>query len=314
VPEVSAVIPTRDRKPLLLQALASVRAQKSVDLEVVVVDDGSCDGTADRVAALGDPRVRVIRHDRPLGQACARNTGVAAATGEWVAFLDDDDLWHPSKLVEQLRALRRTGREWCYVGVIDVDADLRLVRGRTPLPPEVVSERLPRWNEVPGGGSGVAIRRVVVAELGGFDPALRGIEDWDLYLRVARRGPPAWAPQPLLAYRLHSGNVSLRPEVMLPAFHALRAKHGDAVHLDMPAFLRELGSGALRSGRPLAAARRYVAAIAAGDRRSRVLLPTVALPSVVREALRLRGADRTWTAEAEAWLRTFRASVATTGG
>jgi hypothetical protein len=146
-----------------------------------------------------------------------------------------------------------------------------------------------------------------VIELGGFDPTLRGIEDWDLYLRVARRGPPAWAPRPLLAYRLHDGNVSLRPEVMQPALQALRSKHGNAVQPDDAGMLRELGSGALRSGRPLAAARRYAAAIAAGDRRARVLLPTVALPFAAREALRRRGVDRAWAAEAERWLAGLRA-------
>jgi glycosyltransferase involved in cell wall biosynthesis len=120
-PEVSVVIPTRDRWHRLSRTLACVRRQQGVTLQIVVVDDGSADGTAERVRALGDARILVVRHERSLGLAGARNAGIRAATGDWIAFLDDDDLWSEAKLARQLRAARRARADWCYAGAAFVD-------------------------------------------------------------------------------------------------------------------------------------------------------------------------------------------------
>ncbi|HWC32537.1 MAG TPA: glycosyltransferase family 2 protein, partial [Actinomycetota bacterium] len=121
-PEVTVVIPTRDRWSLLATAaLPAALVQEDVDLEVVVVDDGSRDETPERLAELTDPRLRVIRNLEPLGVAQARNAGIAAARGRWLAFLDDDDLWSPRKLRTQLDAARAAGASFVYAGVINVD-------------------------------------------------------------------------------------------------------------------------------------------------------------------------------------------------
>src|SRR4051794_9306561 len=102
-PGVTVVIPTFNRwRVLSARALPSALAQEDVDLEVVVVVDGSTDETASGLESLEDERVRVVRHARPLGLHRARNAGIAAARGEWVAFLDDDDVWAPWKLRTQL--------------------------------------------------------------------------------------------------------------------------------------------------------------------------------------------------------------------
>src|SRR5919109_858912 len=98
-PDVTVVIPTKDRWDLLsTAALPSALGQEDVDLEVVVVDDGSTDETPDHVVGLRDPRLRIVRHDRSLGVAQARNAGIRAANSDWIAFLDDDDVWAPRKL------------------------------------------------------------------------------------------------------------------------------------------------------------------------------------------------------------------------
>lgn len=96
-PLVSVVIPTRNRLTLLAQTLHTVLAQQ-VELEVIVVDEGSSDLTPGWLASRGDPRVRTIRHDEPRGLPAARNAGAALARGRWVAFVDEDDLWLPDKL------------------------------------------------------------------------------------------------------------------------------------------------------------------------------------------------------------------------
>src|ERR687896_831399 len=120
-PDVTVVIPTRSRWDLLsTAALPSALAQEDVEIEVIVVDDGSSDTTPDALAELADPRVRVLRHQRARGVARARNAGIAAARGEWIAFLDDDDLWSPRKLRLQLERAADTKAHVLYTGVIEI--------------------------------------------------------------------------------------------------------------------------------------------------------------------------------------------------
>src|SRR5262245_16886500 len=113
MPLVSVVIPTRNRASLLERTLRSVLAQRMGDLEVVVVDDGSTDDTTS-VAGAADVRVAVVRNQTPEGVSAARNRGIAAARGSWIAFCDDDDLWSPEKLTLQLDAAQRAGAHWVY--------------------------------------------------------------------------------------------------------------------------------------------------------------------------------------------------------
>ena len=112
--DVSVIIATRNRSTLLAETLRSVLGQRGVDFEVIVVDEASTDDTAALLAALDDPRVRVIRHGEALGLSAARNHGAAEANGDWLAFIDDDDLWAPDKLARQLRAAEDARRDWVY--------------------------------------------------------------------------------------------------------------------------------------------------------------------------------------------------------
>ncbi len=115
-PAVTVVIPTRDRRELLLRTLDSVLRQEDVALDVVVVDDGGTDGSADAVENLQLPNVRVLRHQRSRGVSAARNAGLRTVTAPWVAFVDDDDLWAPTKLRAQLTSLeQRPDARWSCV-------------------------------------------------------------------------------------------------------------------------------------------------------------------------------------------------------
>src|ERR671935_95170 len=126
-PEVTVVVPTHSRWDLLsTAALPASLGQEDVDLEVVVVDDGSTDATAESLARIDDPRLRVVRHDRPRGVAQARNAGIAAARGEWIALLDDDDLWAPWKLRAQLDAAAAERAVFAYGGAAAVAEDRRI--------------------------------------------------------------------------------------------------------------------------------------------------------------------------------------------
>jgi glycosyltransferase involved in cell wall biosynthesis len=264
-PVVSVVVPTHDRRRLLAQTLRSILWQREVDFEVIVVDDGSSDGTAEAVAELGEARVRLLRHETPRGVAAARNRGIAEATGAWLAFCDDDDLWAPDKLARQLQAARATGRSWVYTGEVHVDAGGLVVGGSPPMPPTVLVERLAQANVVPGGCSGVLLRRDALAGEELFDGLrYRHFADWDLWIRLARRGPPAWVSAPLVGYRIHSGNASHDTAGMVAELDVVERRHG--VQVDRARFYRYVALLCRRTRRHGAAIAYYVRA-ALRDRR-----------------------------------------------
>src|SRR5437879_5328746 len=130
-PLVSVILPTYNRLRYLGGALESVRTQTYEHWELVVVDDGSTDGSGEYLARLVDRRVRLLSRSHTGSAAVARNSGIAMARGEYLAFLDDDDAWMPQKLERQMAALREDRAvQWNYTGYILVDADGRETRRR----------------------------------------------------------------------------------------------------------------------------------------------------------------------------------------
>jgi glycosyltransferase involved in cell wall biosynthesis len=262
-PEVSVVIATRNRWPLLsTHGLPSALSQEDVELEVIVVDDASTDETPARVASLSDPRVRLVRHETPRGQAIGRNTGVRTAAGEWVAFLDDDDLWSPRKLRLQLDAARDANADWVYGAAVVVDSRLAVLESHPfPDPGEVENLLLSGGNFIPGGGSNVLVRTELIRSLGGFDESLRYFTDWDMWLRLARAGPPAASPEIVVARLEHGQNMLFRdrPDVV-EAFVQLMSKYRPVTQGDRRAVAEWMAYEHYRAGRRLAAARLYLSA------------------------------------------------------
>jgi glycosyltransferase involved in cell wall biosynthesis len=306
-PEVSVVIPTRDRSRLLALTLRSVRWQRGVDLEVLVVDDGSTDDTAEVVAAIADPRIRLVRQPVAQGVSAARNRGIAEAGGTWVAFLDDDDLWAPDKLVRQLQAAHQTGRAWVYTGGVNVDQRLRVLEGGPPPPPDRVLELLECYNPVPVGASNVLVHAGTLARAGPFDGRLRRTEDWDMWIRLARLGPPAWVCRPLTAYRMHpASNAAADADRMLAEAAVLADRY--RIPVDRAAQYRRAAWTCLRAGRRREALRHYVGAVRAGDvtslaRAAAALLHPAPKGSYLHRPFRGRDAPtRRWNAEAQVWL------------
>jgi glycosyltransferase involved in cell wall biosynthesis len=304
MPEVSVVIPTRSRSRMLAVALRSVLCQRDVDLEVVVVDDGSTDDTAAMVAGT-DPRVHLIRNEVSGGVSAARNSGIAAAVGEWIAFLDDDDVWAPDKIVRQLDAATTAGREWVYAGDVNVDSDLRILNGAPPPAPDEVVASLQRFNAVPSGASNVVVRADLLAAAGNFDPQLKTNEDWDMWIRLAGYGPPAWVCSPLVAYRIHSGNAALEPTPIITEPEIIASRYG--LHIDRAGNYRRAAWACLRRGRRWAALRYYGHAVARGDTRSaaRALMVLVHPAAGSGDPFHLQrapsGSDE-WVAEVAEWL------------
>ena len=309
--DVSVVIPTRGRLDLLGDAVRTALQQDSVDVEVVVVDDASPDDTAAWVARQGDSRLRLVRHATRAGVSAARNSGVRAAHGTWVAFLDDDDVWAPDKLHLQVSAAADAGRGWVYGGEVHVDEELHLLGGGPPLPPDEVLALLPSQNTLPAGGSNVVVRADLLAAVGGFDASLVRTEDWDLWIRLARTGPPAWVRRPLVGYRHHRRNARTDPAPMVAEPRLLAQRYG--IPVDSAAMLRRAAWVCLQDGRRVRAAAYYLRAVARGDLRSlgraavALTHPAVGTSRVYR-LLSWTPEARAWAAEAESWLAPLRAA------
>lgn len=308
MPHVSVVIPTRNRSGLLRTALVAALGQREVDLEVLVVDDGSKDDTVHVVTELADTRIRLLR-ERGVGVSGARNAGVAAARGEWIAFLDDDDMWAPDKLSSQLASLRKSGRRWVYTGDVGVDENLRVLVGGPPPSPEEVLRALPRYNPVPAGASNVLVGTDALARAGPFDVRLRRTEDWDLWIRLARIGPPSWVRRPLVAFRVHTANVSADTQAIIREPDLLAARY--RIPVDRAAMQRRAAWFCLRAGDRRKAVAHYARAVAMGDVTSvgRGIL-ALTHPAVGSDRLfgllRARREDESWRAEGQAWLDELR--------
>jgi glycosyltransferase involved in cell wall biosynthesis len=303
------VIPTRGRWGLLSRTLAGALGQEGVEHEVVVVDDGSADETGERLAAVGDSRLRVVRNERPGGVAAARNRGLAEAAGEWVAFLDDDDLWSPRKLRAQLDAARAADAAFAYSAVVVTDE-----RGvpfyAPPLPdPAELARQLRSANVVPAGSSNVLARTALLRELGGMDERLAELDDWDLWLRLAHAGRGVACREVLVAYVEHSANMpfasdaDLRSELELLVRKHAAGSPAVAVEPDRLGYARWVARGHGRAGRRLKAFGAYIGAAVRHRSPSDVLRAVgVLVAGQPRRFRRGRGVPD------PAWLRSYRGS------
>jgi glycosyltransferase involved in cell wall biosynthesis len=205
---VSVIIPTYNHAAFLPEALENVFAQTCSPLEIIVVDDGSTDETAEVLRAY-EGRIRVLSQAN-RGVAAARNAAAAVASGELLALLDADDAWLSTKLERQVARLDsepEIGLVHC--GVAEVDGRGRQFRARLDgMEGWVATEMLFfRRGVILGGGSAAVIRRAAFLEVGGFDEALSTSADWDLYYRLARRYPVGFVREVLVRYRVHGGNM-----------------------------------------------------------------------------------------------------------
>lgn len=219
-PLVSVIVPTFNRAHVLPRAIACVLGQTCRDVELLIVDDGSTDGTEALLASYTDARVRYLRQTENRGASAARNVGLRAARGRFVALLDSDDEWLPEKLALQLAVFAGRGAETglVYTGVERIDTDGSSTVQRPRLRGNVYRELL--WhNAIHGGGSNVMLRRNVVATAGFFHEALQAIEDYEYWLRVTRFFDVEFVDAPLVRYhdRRDAGRRSLALKANLDA-------------------------------------------------------------------------------------------------
>jgi glycosyltransferase involved in cell wall biosynthesis len=227
-PMVTIVIPVFSRASTIVRAIESVTAQAFSDYEIIVVDDGSTDETAERVGALSAERLRLIRHDENEGAAAARNTGIKAARGEWIAFLDSDDVWtSPEKLSRQLAALRASAgnARGCATGYVLHKKDHRREVRLDLTAAEFRREILYGCHIAPG--TTLMVAREVFDDIGLFDEDLHRFEDWDWLLRFLQKYDLTFVPEPLAA--VFAGDPFSQPESAststLAALDRIGARH-----------------------------------------------------------------------------------------
>jgi glycosyltransferase involved in cell wall biosynthesis len=196
---ISVVIPAYNNANTLPDAVASVRSQAGPPREIIVVDDGSADQTVRILGDLAGPDLRIIQQPNG-GPGAARNAGIRAAQGEWIALLDADDLWLPTKLSVQRAALEKNpSARFCFAGQVIRMPDGTEQIHECPRPQHSLFIDLLKGNRLPT--STAFIHRDCFARAGLFDTELRTGEDWDMWLRLAAHFPGILVSQPLEVYR-----------------------------------------------------------------------------------------------------------------
>lgn len=250
-PSISVVIPAYNREATVLTAIRSVLWQTLPPTEVIVVDDGSTDGTAAVVEALGDPKVRLVRQANG-GAAAARNTGIREARCEWVAFQDSDDEWLATRLERQFAARaadpapadvlycgmfiagtlgdRGTGAGRCKVAY-HPDPSIQTVSGellRPLLHRNLISTQT------------LVARRQTLHAVGLFDEGMRALEDWDLAIRLAQLGPIGFVDEPLVVQRFSANSITRNVAKHVDTWIYLLEKHAPLFASEPEAHARQL--------------------------------------------------------------------------
>ena len=226
MPTVSVVIPAYNRADVLPRTIESVLSQNYEDFEVIVVDDASTDDTEAVVSSYDDDRLRYLHHDENRGANAARNTGVRAATGTYVSFLDSDDEFRPENLAVTTAVLER--RPDC-AGVF---TSFRSVRnGRVEnvsvaQPGEMSFERICSENAI-GGFSCVSFRADVFDSVGLLDESLRSSQDWDFFIRVIENHRMVGIDEVLAIHHLHEQRISSNKRRKFDGQERFLEKHGD---------------------------------------------------------------------------------------
>ena len=232
--DLSIIIPTYNRAYVVGRAIQSVLNQTYKNFEILVVDDGSTDNTNEIVRSVNDERVRYIRHEKNKGAAAARNTGIMAAKGKYIAFQDSDDEWLPEKLEKQMAAFRNASSQIgvVYTGMLRIEGD-----GKTYMPPPEVTEKegniyhsLLRRSFV--FTSSTVVRRECFTEVGIFDEHFPHAEDWDLWIRISKYYHFRFIDEPLLIYYVMPDSLFVNQACTIRAYEMILEKHYKDIEKD----------------------------------------------------------------------------------
>lgn len=218
MPKISVIIPTYNAEDMIVETVNAVLAQSFTDFELIVIDDGSKDKTLVQVNAIEDSRIKAFAYDN-AGVCAARNRGIGHASGDFISFLDHDDLWTADKLEDQLLALQArpdAGAAYSRVVRMYEQGDYFAFKpSHTPLVEGNIFPNLLRGNFI-GNGSNILVRREAVEAIGGFDPDCPYCADWDYCLRLAAHCGYVAVPKNQILYRQVAGSMSSK----VPVFEA----------------------------------------------------------------------------------------------
>ena len=214
MPTISVIVPAYNAERTILETITSVQQQTFSDFELIVINDGSTDRTLELLNTVNDPRLKVFSYANG-GLSAARNRGISQASGEFIAYLDADDLWTADKLELQLAALQQypesgVAYSWNYC----MDEQGKSFYADPPIfATDQVYAQLLMDNFIVNG-SNCLIRRQAVESVGEFDPEVAGSADWDYWLRLALHWPFVVVPKHQVFYRISSGSMSANVEFM----------------------------------------------------------------------------------------------------
>ena len=226
-PTVSVVIPTHNRAHLIGWTIQSVLNQTYQDFEIIVVDDASSDNTEEIVSNIKDDRIRYIRHEKNKGAPAARNTGIKAAKGEYIAFQDSDDEWLPQKLEKQMKVFENVPPK---VGIV-YTGFFRIVDGKKEyIPYSWVTQKEGNIHKELLKGSFIATPSIVVRKecfekAGMFDERLPRLQDWELVLRLSKYYDFKFIDEPLLIAPFTSDSLSASEKARIKALKLILSKH-----------------------------------------------------------------------------------------
>lgn len=235
-PKISVIIPTYNRAHLVGRAIQSVFDQTYRNFELIVVDDASNDKTKEVISSIDDSRIRYLRHDINRGGGAARNTGIRESRGDYIAFLDSDDEWLPTKLDRSISCLQNSTDK---VGLIysrhilhDDETSRRMLPKFHPYSGDVYKRLLSGW--CPATTSTVLVDKHHLINAGMFDPDLSSFQDYDLWLRISQICYFEVVDDILLIQHIHSGKrVSKNPKNRLNALNRIIDKWGETIDREL---------------------------------------------------------------------------------
>jgi glycosyltransferase involved in cell wall biosynthesis len=223
---ISIILPTYNRHDMIKNAIQSVIAQTVSDWELLVVDDGSTDATKEVVTAFAESDSRInYMYKENGGVSSARNSGIASAEGEYIAFIDSDDMWTPEKLEKQLAVFKADPSiGLVYTGIRFVDTRTGKERIKKAVEGGAIALQEIAYNPI-GGPSRVMIKKECLSACGNFDETFLALEDWDLWIRITEKYPVGFVSEPCVTYNEHSDSLTYAAEKIVDGYEKLWQKH-----------------------------------------------------------------------------------------
>lgn len=228
MPKVSVIIPTHNRAELLRSAIISVLNQTFQNFEIIVVDDASRDNTQEVVSSYNDRRLKYIRNEISKGDGVARNAGINNSSGDYIAFLDDDDEWLPEKLEIQIDLLENSSAKvgGVYTGVLNIDRTTRRILGiRIPEKKGDLSKDILVGNFIIT--SSLILRKECFEKVGLFDESVPFCSDYVMWIRISRQFLFEYIKKPLVKYYIHNNSLSGNHRLVISGIETMLNKYGD---------------------------------------------------------------------------------------